>query len=78
MFRQGPLNSEQLEHVAFREDVGGIALRGVEGEQEAWLSGDREQWMDRVLALLLPLVEYVEAKQHQHMKGGAMPRTFIS
>lgn len=58
--------------------MNGVTIRGVEGEEEAWLAGDREQWLDHVLSLLLPLVEYVEMKQTFQLNIDAPPRRFVS
>lgn len=63
----------QLEHVSFRGDVDGVAIRGTAGTEEAWLKGDREEWLDHLLSLLLPLVEYVETKQSLQMKSSTRP-----
>lgn len=69
----------QLEHVTFRGDVGGVAIRGPLGKQEAWLKGDREEWLDHLLSLLLPLVEYVETKQSLQMKSSTRaPPQFVA
>jgi len=73
LFRQGPMEYRQLQHVSFRGDVGGVAIRGHDGKEEAWLKGDREEWLDHLLSLLLPLVEYVETKQSLQMKGTRAP-----
>ncbi|CBN78452.1 conserved unknown protein [Ectocarpus siliculosus] len=73
LFRQGPLEYSQLQRISFRGDVGGVALRGVAGEEEAWLKGDREEWLDHLLSVLLPLVEYVETKQSLQMKSTRAP-----
>ncbi|CAM9839130.1 unnamed protein product, partial [Choristocarpus tenellus] len=63
LFRQGPLEYEELQQISFREDVGGIALRGKVGSEREWREGDREPWLDHLLTMLLPLVEFVELKQ---------------
>ena len=78
LFRQGPLANSQLKHVSFRGDANGVAIRGVLGEEEAWLKGDREEWLDHLLSLLLPLVEYVETKQSLQMNLKQPPPKFVS
>lgn len=77
LFRQGPMEYSQLQHVSFRGDVNGVAIRSAVGSEEAWLEGDREDWLDHLLSLLLPLVEYVETKQSLQMKSSklAPPRS---
>lgn len=59
----------QLQHVSFRGDINGVAIRSTIGKEEAWLEGNREDWLDHLLSLLLPLVEYVETKQSLQMKS---------
>lgn len=68
----------QLRHVTFRLDANGIAIQGTEGEEEAWLKGNREEWLDHLLSLLLPLVEYVETKQSLQMNLHPPPQRFVS
>lgn len=63
----------QLQHVSFREDVNGVAIRSSVGKEEEWLKGNREDWLDHLLSLLLPLVEYVETKQSLQMKSSSVP-----
>lgn len=70
--------NSQLKHVSFRDDANGVVIRGVIGEDEAWLKGDREEWLDHLLSLLLPLVEYVETKQSLQMNLKQPPPKFVS
>lgn len=68
----------QIRHVFYREDAKGVALRAKEREEESWLEGSREPWLDHLLSLLLPLVEYVEMKQSMTYTMEPAPRRFIS
>lgn len=77
LFRQAPLRHDMLQYVSFREDAEGVALQAAEGGEEMWMLGDREQWLDHLLALLLPMVEYVEVKQSLHHKDNPLPRKFM-
>lgn len=78
LFRQGPLTPSQLRYVYFRDDVEGVALRAASGMEDSWLDGSRESWLDHLLGVLLPLVEYVEMKQSMTYNMEPAPRRFIS
>lgn len=64
--------------MSFRDDANGVALRAAPGKEAFWLEGSREPWLDHLLTVLLPLVEYVEMKQSMMYTTEPAPRRFIS